>query len=212
MPEITNTPTVEDITDVIEESVSNNIREDEDIETCDEDSTFEERLEYHMRKGFDIFRLDKILTNYGYASLPYDEFLLAQLSTDEEHDALTYILKNRYAMILATPTEMAILIPLDQYNVSIVNVNNLGMLDDLVIHIRHTGKKRCEICNEKRTKHFRSCSRCNNSLCHLCFKQITENIYSCPFCRYTLKEHIHDYIYKHELCYDDYVKYNAERI
>ena len=46
--------------------------------------------------------------------------------------------------------------------------------------------KRCKICYEK-TKHFRSCFRCNKKICSNCVKSL-QNL-KCPFCQYDILEH-----------------------
>ena len=183
--------------------------------TDDDDLTFEEKVKLHVKRGYNFNKLNNILSRLGYQVIECDDSLMETFlgSKDDEYDALSYLLSNQIAMILAGSVDIAVFLPLDNYNISILNVNDISIFGEYIQSIRYTHKKRCEICSEKQTRIFKQCPCCNNSLCHACYKKIhAHKVFSCPFCRHTLKDHVDNYITKHQLAYKEIIKYNAERI
>jgi hypothetical protein len=87
----------------------------------------------------------------------------------------------------------------DEDNIYIMNLDDTKLIKQFINSVKYNQKQRCCICNN-RTRIFKECGRCKGSLCVPCFDKLgIIKIHQCPFCRYTLKDHIHENIKKYNV-------------
>jgi len=84
----------------------------------------------------------------------------------------------------------------DDKTVYFMNLKNANLIDNYVSKVKYKNKKRCQICFEKQSKHFKICSQCNKEYCKECFVKANQVYFCCPFCRYTMTRHISNNINK----------------
>ena len=78
----------------------------------------------------------------------------------------------------------------DDKTVYFMNLKNVDLIDNSVSKVKYKNKRRCQICFEKQSKHFKICSQCNKEYCKECFVKANQLYFCCPFCRYTMNIHI----------------------
>ena len=142
-----------------------------------------------------IAKLIYIFLDFGYDVHPLNQQIIDILfrALDDPFKAngfIDTIIKNKDVGVLERDDRVDLLFAPDDKTVYLMNLKNTNLIDNYVSKIRYKNKKRCQICFEKQSKHFKICSQCDKEYCNECFTKTNQKYLCCPFCRYTMKSHI----------------------
>ena len=107
------------------------------------------------------------------------------------------MITEKYIALSECEDGVNLLFPPDDKTLYLMNLKNTNLIDNYTSKIKYKNKKRCQICSEKQSKHFKMCSQCNKEYCNECFIKANQKYLCCPFCRYTMKTHIYNNIKKY---------------
>ena len=106
------------------------------------------------------------------------------------------MIDQKYVALSESEDGVNLLFPPDDETVYLMNLNNTNLIHNYTNKIKFKNKKRCQICSQKQSKHFKMCSQCKKEYCNECFIKANQRYLSCPFCRYNMKQHIDNNIKK----------------
>ena len=117
-------------------------------------------------------QLKDLLSNRGYKPIKFDDYIYSEIFENgyNKDEILLKMINNNLALILFSGInkmidKLFVLLPLEENNVSLLEVNDMSVLESFIRTVKQTNKKRCDICSEKNTRIFKKCSCCNNCLC-----------------------------------------------
>jgi hypothetical protein len=172
----------------INESLNNEINEINEINKIHEiyNTPY---IELPTKQMVEYTRIDQILNKYGYIIIPFINDVFTCLNNGGQH-VIELFINNKLAMDI--PNIKKVVMPLSSSKLSIIDTTKFLAFETYINTDIYNKKTICEICFEKRTYNFKTCSRCNNPICNYCFTELNkqQKKYSCSYCRYTLEEHL----------------------
>ena len=146
-------------------------------------------------------KLQNMFSDFGYNIKLITPHIINIIfgASDDSLSTIAFInlmIKNKDIGLLECDDGVDLLFPCDNKTVYFMNLKNTNLIDNYVSKIKYKNKRRCQICLEKQSKHFKICWQCNKEYCNDCFIKTNQICLCCPFCRYTMKMHIANNIKK----------------
>ena len=142
-----------------------------------------------------MLKLSEIFSDYGYRVKPLTlDMMRLVFDAMGRISPSTYLIntmiEQNYIALSESKDGVNLLFPPDEETLYLMSLNNTNLINNYTSKVKFKNKKRCQICSEKQSKHFKMCSQCKKEYCNECFIKANQRYLSCPFCRYNMKQHI----------------------
>ena len=134
-----------------------------------------------------FYEVGDVFTKLGYKLLEYHPIRFFTL-VDNPFDVITAFFKKERQALLFKRRGFVNAIFSHENEMYHIVVKDIRLISGFFNAERLKNKKRCKICCERRSKCFKQCCRCLNSICSSCHKK--KKTTNCSFCRFNLIDHI----------------------